>query len=123
MSEPAWEVASSFANTIDHLGSNWKTIPGRWEIAVITWQQAYTQSLSVSGDGSGPGSAACDAPEKWPQQSWGAHVLPDMSIMPTATRRVAIPYLHPNRRNMAEELSQMSLKEVNNRCPAPVVSY
>lgn len=75
---------SSVAST-DHRGSICQETPGRDEIAVKPWQQAFVQSLS-KGELPGLAPPASRESEECPQQSWEAHVLPAMNIRPEATR-------------------------------------
>lgn len=97
MSVSKRETPFSSVVSTDHRGSIWQEIPGRDEIAVKPWQQAFVQSLS----------------EECPQQSWEAHVLPAMNIMQEATRNKTITVLTIFR-NMTGAFSQMPLPCVKN---------
>ena len=112
MSVSKRETPFSSVVSTDHRGSIWQEMPGRDEIAVKPWQQAFVQSLS-EGDLPGPAPAAWRGSEECPQQSWEAQVLPAMNIMQEATRSKTKTVLI-NLRNMIGAFSQMPLPCVKN---------
>lgn len=122
MSASKREAGTAAELSTYHQESEWNERPGRKEIPSTAWQQAHTQSLSDEDDPF-PEPVACDASEGWPQQSWADHTAPAAIIPLATTTRRMIPLFLRYRIAMAGGLSQMSLREVNNRCPAPVIGH
>jgi len=113
MSVSKREAGNAVQLSTDHQESIWNERPGRKEIPFTAWQQVHTQSspdveVSVPASVDRVVSAGC------PQQSWAARTAPAASIPLATTIRRIIPLFRRYRRVMAEGLSQMSLKKVNN---------